>query len=104
METKDNDERVEAVDPTTNVNPTVLSAKRIALNAKIMALMPEFLQDTAILAEEFSRLRQADAAPRTTPCQSFLSSVSTYGLWAASGVAAAASRAVDCFSSKKTKP
>ena len=100
METKDNDERVEAVDPTTNVNPTAPSSEEM----EEMALVSEFLQASARLAELVSRRRQADAARRITPCQSFLSSVSTYGLWAASGVAAAASRAVDCFSSKKTKP
>ena len=29
METKDNDERVEAVDPTTNVNPTAPSSEEM---------------------------------------------------------------------------
>jgi len=94
METKDNDERVGAVDPTINGNPTAPSSEE-------RALMLELVQASARLTELVSRLRQTDAARRITPCQSFLSSVSTYGLWAASGVAAAASRAVDCFTSKK---
>jgi len=55
-----------------------------------------------------SRLAQAAAAPRITPCESFISSassyVSSYGFWAVSGVAAAAGLAYTYFSSNNANP